>query len=186
MRVLFGVTGSVASILTPKLVKELEANGHKVQVIATKASFYFWDPNQVDVPIWMEEDEWPEGGYSKNMRIAHIELREWADILLIAPLTANTLAKMATGQCDNLLTCVVRAWDLKKQMVVAPAMNTKMWESPFTNEHLKTIKAVYGAAIIDPVPKRLACGEDGIGAMEDIKVIVASIDSLSEEEGKRC
>jgi phosphopantothenoylcysteine decarboxylase len=112
------------------------------------------------------------------MRVVHIDLREWADILLIAPLTANTLAKMANGFCDNLLTCIVRAWNTKKPMMIAPAMNTKMWENKFTAKHLEAIKDTYGVRIIEPVIKRLACDEVGIGAMEEIGKIVEQVNGM--------
>ena len=68
--------------------------------------------------------------------VAHIELRRWADALVIAPLSANTLAKAAAGMADGLLTCVLRAWDWNKPALLAPAMNTAMWESPLTEAHL--------------------------------------------------
>lgn len=69
-----------------------------------------------------------------------LELRKWADTLLIAPLDANSLAKIAHGLCDNLLTSLVRAWDFNKPLYFAPAMNTAMWENPLTYQHMKTLK----------------------------------------------
>ena len=71
--------------------------------------------------------------------MTHIEQRAWADLFLIAPLSANTLAKLSTGQCDNLLTCVARAWDFTKPIVAAPAMNTHMWTHPITRPQLDTL-----------------------------------------------
>ena len=107
----------------------------------------------------------------------HIELRRWADVFVIAPLSANTLAKIASvchhlppgplhlavqkeptlpgvwmqGMCDNLLTCVVRAWDYGKPLLVAPAMNTFMWENPFTNRHLQELQQTLAVQVIPPV-----------------------------------
>jgi phosphopantothenoylcysteine decarboxylase len=95
---------------------------------------------------------------------------------VIAPLSANTLAKMANGLCDNLLvcrlhhplliyilqTCVVRAWDFKKPLIVAPAMNTLMWDHPFTEKHLKELTSL-GVIVISPIEKLLACGDKGKG-----------------------
>lgn len=81
--------------------------------------------------VLKDEDEW--SCWSKREDpVLHIDLRKWADVLLVAPLSANTLAKLANGLCDNLLTCVARAWDFSRPLLVAPAMNTLMWESPFT------------------------------------------------------
>ena len=129
---------------------------------------------------WMlaagDEEEWRDWKQVGDP-ILHIELRRWADCLVIAPLSANTLAKLAQGFCDNLLTCVVRplslqnyqlchltycgissassclqvrAWDFDRPLIVAPAMNTFMWESPFTAAHLAVLRKL-GASTVDPV-----------------------------------
>lgn len=118
----------------------------------------------------------------------HIDLRRWADVMVIAPLSANTLAKLAGGLCDNLLTCVVRAWDFQKPLLVrwwwccahwhavaqvAPAMNTLMWDNPFTARHLATLTEL-GVQVIPPISKRLACGDVGSGAMQEPEVIAAA------------
>src|SRR6266498_2635001 len=91
----------------------------------------------------LDEDEWPgraEGErYSRGDAVAHIELRKWADAFVVAPLDANTLAKLAVGLCDNCLTCVWRAWDVTRPVVLAPAMNTLMWQHPFTRRHLRSL-----------------------------------------------
>jgi phosphopantothenoylcysteine decarboxylase len=99
---------------------------------------------------------------------------------VIAPLSANTLAKIANGICDNLLvcssqTCVVRAWDVSKPMLLAPAMNTYMWENPFTSEHLTKVQQVYAAEVIDTVSKQLICGDTGKGAMAHVETIVSRV-----------
>ena len=96
-------------------------------------------------------------------------MRDWADIFVIAPLSANTLAKLSNGLCDNLLTCVARAW--KGNIFVAPAMNTGMYNHPITKKQL-SILMEYGYLIINPIEKMLACGEFGLGAMENPKMIV--------------
>lgn len=77
-----------------------------------------------------------------------LDLRKWADAFIIAPLDANTLAKIANGLADNLLTCVARAWDFNKPFYFAPAMNTCMWEHPLTNEHVKKLIMVLGCKVI--------------------------------------
>ncbi|MCX6744925.1 MAG: class II aldolase/adducin family protein [Candidatus Parcubacteria bacterium] len=175
MKILLGVTGSVAAKLTPKLVKLLLKQGHVVQVVATEKSLYFWNQDQLEVPVVTEADEWPGIQYDQDAAITHIALREWADLMLIAPLTANTLGKMANGLCDNLLTSIVRAWDRQKPVVVAPAMNTKMWEHPLTAEHLNKLGEWYPLSVVQPVAKKLACGDYGLGAMADLDSIVQSV-----------
>ncbi|MFC1640559.1 flavoprotein [Patescibacteria group bacterium] len=175
MKLIVGVTGSVAATLTPKLLEALAAEGHTLQVVATKPSLYFWDPDATEVPVWLEEDEWQGGRYAKDQPIPHIDLREWADAILISPLTANTLAKIAGGMADNLLTSVARAWNRFRPFIVAPSMNTQMWEHPATKEHLETLDRWYKLSIVEPVSKKLACGETGKGALAPIEEIVAMV-----------
>uniref|UniRef100_A0A8C3GU10 Secretory carrier membrane protein 5 n=1 Tax=Corvus moneduloides TaxID=1196302 RepID=A0A8C3GU10_CORMO len=91
--------------------------------------------------------------------VLHIELRRWADLMVVAPLDANTLAKVANGICDNLLTCVIRAWDLSKPLLFCPAMNTAMWEHPITARHVEQLKG-FGYTEIPCVVKKLVCGDE--------------------------
>ena len=174
MNVLLGVTGSVAATLTQKLVCALEQKGIDVRVVATQRALHFVQPSSLCVPMYTEADEWRDAEYVSGSSVLHIELREWADTLLIAPLTANTLAKMAHGMADNLLTSIVRAWDRARPMVLAPAMNTHMWEHPATDAHLTTLAAWYRLTLVPPVTKRLACGDIGPGALADIGAIVGA------------
>ncbi len=171
--ILLGVTGSVAAIKTTDLVKALSAFGN-VQIAATKAGSYFIDqlklrdPVQPLAPVHTDQAEWPEV-YNLGDPILHIELRRWASCLVIAPLDANTLAKLANGICDNLLTCVYRAWDFTRPVIVAPAMNTLMWEHPVTAKHLDAIEShSRNVHVIDPVCKKLACSDVGMGAMAPV------------------
>ena len=207
--ILLGVTGSVAAVRVPALVAALSAHGHSVRIVATHAATHF--VNFADIGgvagvrnprvVSLDEDEWPAGGYTRNDPVLHIELRQWADVFLIAPLDANTLAKLAVGLCDNALTCVWRAWDWNKPVVLAPAMNTLMWLHPFTKKHLRSLAADFGAAhipghfdeetlirqindraktlrIVAPISKLLACGDVGVGAMAEVESIVATVLTL--------
>ncbi len=106
----------------------------------------------------------------------HIALRQQAAVLLIAPCDANTLAKLAGGLCDNLLTCVVRAWDLTRPWLVCPAMNTHMYMHPHTAAHLAAVAAL-GADVVPPVVKALACGDVGVGAMAAVPDIADAVDA---------
>ena len=171
MNVLLGVTGSVAAKLTPRLAEAIRVHASDLKIVATEKSFFFWRPVEVMSPIFRDSDEWHD--YQPGMPVLHIELRKWADVLVLAPLTANTLAKIANGMADNLLTSIVRAWDLSKPMVLAPAMNTQMWYNPVTNKHLTEISQNFPRSIvISPVSKVLACGDEGIGAMAPVEKIV--------------
>jgi len=172
MKVLLGITGSVASVLTDKLVKKLIKNGHEVKVIATDKAYQFLERNCCIYTFLNDFDEFYENyTYSKNDKILHIELREWADCFLICPCSLNTMAKMVNGICDNLLTSVFRAWDFNKPIFLAPSANTKMWFHPVTKSHLKTLKE-WKVNVIYPTVKKLACGEYGIGALADLDAIV--------------
>lgn len=152
--------------------------------------------------MFRDADEWPGERYSRGDTVLHIELRKWADLFLIAPLDANTLAKLAVGLCDNCLTCVWRAWDAARPVVLAPAMNTLMWENPFTKRHLRSLAADAGAGhipghltdvqliaqindrsktlrIVPPVEKELACGDVGVGGLAEVADIVAAVRDMN-------
>ena len=167
MNVLLGVTGSVAAVLTPKLVDILSKNGHIVTVVMTNTAPKFLKEK---IPYYKDEDEWSTFNEIGDP-ILHIELRKWADVFLIAPCTMNTMAKIANGLCDNLLTNIARAWDYSKPFLIAPAANTYMWQSSITESQIKVVKNL-GIKIIPPISKTLACGDTGVGAMADIKTII--------------
>lgn len=214
--VLLGVTGSVAALKTPILHARLKSLGHAVKVVATRASLYFFDPAAVDpldparpernpAAVILDEDEWPGRDDGRRDQrgddVPHIELRRWADLLLVAPLDANTLGKLAAGLADNCLTCVWRAWDPDRPVVLAPAMNTLMWRHPLTARCLRQIALDAGAPpappemreddlvdwinarcprlrVVAPESRRLACGDVGIGALADPDAVVAVVRSL--------
>jgi phosphopantothenoylcysteine decarboxylase len=214
--VLLGVTGSVAAIKVPELYDLLKRAGHQVKVVATGPSLYFFDPAALDPAdparpqrnpevVILDEDEWPGMGegrrWQRDEPVQHIQLRRWAGLLLVAPLDANTLAKLANGLCDNCLTCVWRAWEPGRPVVLAPAMNTLMWEHPLTGRHLRQLAADAGAGpvpdgldldglmqhinaacprlrVVPPVVKRLADGDIGMGAMADPGHIVTVVQAL--------
>ncbi len=192
MNIVLGITGSVAAVLTEKLCTDLVSAGHAVRVVATNPSLYFLAPDTGDhiklagagreyasVELYRDKDEWPLGGYHKNDPVRHIEFRTWADLLLIAPLSANTLAKMTHGICDNFLCCIARAWPKEKPVILAPAMNTEMWNDPITGEHFTSLrKRFHRLAVVEPECALLACGDTGIGAMARIESIVAEVGRL--------
>jgi phosphopantothenoylcysteine decarboxylase len=215
--VILGVTGSVAAIRTPSLFAALRAGAHEVRVVATEPALYFFDAGQIsDVapapgvrgPVLRDRDEWPTGGYHRGDLVLHIELRNWANLLVVAPLDANTLAKFALGLCDNFLTCLFRAWNFSKPVILAPAMNTLMWQNAVTARHLAQLFLDHGRAstlpegwsletapehfarhapnliLIPPQSKRLACGDVGIGAMAEVITIAEAVRSWSEEAGQ--
>ncbi|KAJ8452799.1 hypothetical protein Cgig2_014562 [Carnegiea gigantea] len=173
-RILLAASGSVAAIKFGNLCRCF-SEWAEVKAVATKSALHFIDKMTIpsDVVLYTDEDEWTSWKKIGDS-VLHIELRRWADIMVIAPLSANTLGKIAGGLCDNLLTCVVRAWDYSKPLFVAPAMNTFMWSNPFTEKHLVSIDEL-GITLIPPVTKRLACGDYGNGAMAEPSLIYKTI-----------
>ncbi|TMW93034.1 phosphopantothenoylcysteine decarboxylase [Solanum lycopersicum] len=173
-RILLAASGSVASIKFANLCRCF-SEWAEVKAVATKPSLHFIDKASLpeDVILYTDEEEWSTWKKIGDS-VLHIELRRWADIMVIAPLSANTLGKIAGGLCDNLLTCIVRAWDYNKPLFVAPAMNTLMWNNPFTERHLMVIDEL-GISLIPPVSKRLACGDYGNGAMAEPSLIYSTV-----------
>ncbi|KAJ7600940.1 flavoprotein [Mycena floridula] len=173
--VLLITTGSVASIKASLIVKELlKYSRVKVQVVATKASLAFFNPQDIEVlgsHVWTDDDEWT-GTYKIGDPILHIELRRWADVVLVAPCSANTLAKIAQGLCDNLVTSLLRALAPSTPTFIFPAMNTFMFEHPLTAEHLRIVREIVGYTVVGPIGKNLACGDVGLGAMTEWRDIV--------------
>lgn len=167
MRLLLGVTGSVAAVLASKLINKLTDADHEVKVVVTKNVHKFVS---IKGEVYEDHDEWTS--FEKiGDPILHIELRKWADVFLVAPCSMHTLAKITNGLCDNLLTNTARAWDFSKPFFIAPAGNTCMWNSPITKVQLQFAESL-GINIIPPVSKTLACGDTGIGAMANIDTII--------------
>lgn len=192
--ILLGLTGSVASIKAPPLARALCELG-TVRVVATEAARHFFDEAELPEaarPVLGSEAEW-RGWRRVGDPVLHIELRKWADLLVIAPVSADALAKVSLGLADDLLTCVARAWDFSSSapgapprfpLLLAPAMNTAMWDHPATAEHLRRVRA-WGADVIPPVAKTLACGDVGVGAMASVEDVRNAVrDALDRNRGE--
>ncbi|CAH1398332.1 unnamed protein product [Nezara viridula] len=177
--ILFCATASVATIKLPLLIKTFikEASPHfkiNVKYCLTEKALHFVPKNEL-VPVegYTDEDEW-NSWKKRGDPVLHIDLSKWADLLVIAPLDANSLAKIATGICDNLLLCTIRAWDIRKPLIFCPAMNTKMWNHPITSTQIDILKS-WGYTEIPPIAKVLMCGDSGVGAMAEVPEIVRII-----------
>jgi phosphopantothenoylcysteine decarboxylase len=203
--VLLAASGSVATIKLPLIAAALSRHANvSIRLILTKSAEEFLQGQSAEQPtlqsllslpavdgIYRDEDEWARP-WTRGNKILHIELRRWAHVLLLAPLSANSLAKMVNGVSDGLLLSVVRAWDTtglvdmrQKRIFVAPAMNTAMWRHPITKKQIKVLEDEWGdselnpgwVTVLRPVEKELACGDVGDGAMMDWRQIVEYMES---------
>ena len=176
-RILLGVTGSIAAYKAVEIVRLFIKNGDTVQVVMTPAATEFVRPLTFQTlsrnPVYVDQFA-PVVSWKPE----HIALAE-CDLALVAPATANTIAKMRYGLADNLLCGTLLA--TRAPICVAPAMNTGMWESPVTQENIAALKA-RGVRVIDPVDGELACGVKGNGRMMDPEKIFRR---LAEIEDKR-
>lgn len=163
VNVLLLVTGSVAAIKIGLLLDEIHKIGASlpihIRIVASTHALHFIEraqPSQQPIPstIYTDAQEWSLWNKAED-DVLHISLRRWADCVLIAPLDANTLAKLANGMADNLLTCVMRAWDMqeKKPVLVCPAMNTAMWNHPITKQQLQVLRGWYDSPPVRPRTK---------------------------------
>jgi phosphopantothenoylcysteine decarboxylase / phosphopantothenate---cysteine ligase len=181
-RVLIGVCGGIAAYKICEVISTLFKQGIEVRVILTHSAQQFVTPLTFATlsrhRVYTDDDFWQ----STNPRPLHIELGEWADIFLLAPLTANTLAKLATGIADNLLTNTVLA--SKCPILLAPAMNTDMWEQLAVQRNWQLLSTDPRYHTIDSASGLLACDRVGKGRMAESKEIVSHIQSLLHTSGK--
>lgn len=167
--IVLGVTGSIAAHRAADLASLLTKGGFNVRVILTADAQRFITPlpfktlsrNPVVTDLYDEEEGW---------KPVHIQLADEADLLLIAPATANCIAKLAHGIADDALTCVALALNSQARLLVAPAMNGKMWLHPATQANVAMLKE-RGAEFIGPEEGLLSCGYEGIGRLWPVEQI---------------
>ncbi len=183
-RLLLGVTGGIAAYKAVEIVRLATGAGHSVRVIQTPASLHFVGKATFEgvtgAPVLVDEWEpdpsrsaFPGDEPSTHSPISHLELVHRADAFAVAPASANTIAKLATGLADNLLTNAALA--SLAPLVIAPAMNGRMWEHPATRANVETLR-LRGATIVEPETGRLASrGEWGAGRLADARDVLAAI-----------
>ena len=175
-KIILGVTGSIAAHKAADLTSLLVKAGCTVRVVMTADAQKFITPlpfktlsrQSVVTDLYQEEEGW---------KPTHIDLADEADMLLIAPATAQTMAKMALGLADDALTCIALALNPKAKLLIAPAMNGKMWLHPATQQNAATLTA-RGAKFIGPDIGELSCGYEGIGRLWPVDKIAAEALSL--------
>lgn len=169
--IVLGVTGSIAAHKAADLASQLTKAGCAVRVVMTADAQKFITPlpfetlsrNPVVTDLYDEDEGW---------KPTHIKLADEADLLLVAPATANVIAKMAHGIADDALTCIALALNVKARLLLAPAMNGKMWLHPATQQNAATLKS-RGAEFIGPEEGMLSCGYEGIGRLWPVEQIAA-------------
>ena len=165
-KVLIGITGAIAAYKTLELIRLFKKNNAEVKVIVTPNALNFVTKTTIESlsqnPLDIEQFD------IKEYKPEHIALTDDADIFVIAPISANTISKITHGVCDNLLTSTFCAF--KKPVIIAPCMNTNMWENPAIQENLKILKE-RGVKIVEPETGFLACGTEGKGRLADINKI---------------
>ncbi len=171
-RITLIITGSIAAYKALELIRLLTKAGARVESILTKSGAAFITPLSVEALTGnrAHTDMWDDHSYDMN----HIELSRRADLIVIAPATANTIAKLANGIGDDLASTILLAKN--KPILLAPGMNTEMWENPAFKRNLAQIQAD-GATVVPPLTDVLACGETGIGKMAEPATIFAAIEN---------
>lgn len=176
--IVLGVTGSIAAYKAADLASKLTQAGAKVEVVMTKSAAEFITPltfrSLTHQPVTTDMFE-----LASEFSIEHVALAETADIVVIAPATANIIAKLAAGIADDMLTCTVLATEAP--VVLAPAMNVNMFQNSVTQENLAKLKA-RGFTIVGPEHGRLASGKMGLGRLAELEKIIDTIQKVLEKE----
>ena len=170
--IVLGVTGSIAAYKAAELARLMIKKNWEVSVVMTQAATRFVGEltfraltcRPVVLDLFQETETW---------RPTHISMADWADVLVIAPCTANVMAKLAHGLADDALTAVALACAVP--LVVAPAMNEKMWNHPATRENLRLLKS-RGAVVVDVEQGELACGCEGQGRLAALDTILKAVE----------
>ena len=170
--IVLGVTGSIAAYKAAELARLMIKKNWEVSVVMTQAATRFVGEltfrtltrRSVVLDMFQETEAW---------RPTHISLADWADVLVIAPCTANVMAKLSHGLADDALTATALA--CQAPLVVAPAMNEKMWNHPATRENLRLLKA-RGAVVVDVEQGDLACGYEGRGRLAALDMIMTAVE----------
>jgi len=176
LNILLGVTGGIAAYKVVDLAGRLIAAGANVRTVMTRSACRFVGPASFETitgaPVYTSLWRNPE-----DRKIAHIALADWANLVVVAPASADILGKAANGICDDLLsTTLCTCWATKT--LYAPAMNTRMWENPAVQRNVATLSQM-GAQMVGPVAGRLACGDEGMGRMAEPQDILTAIEQLA-------
>lgn len=169
MRIIVGITGGIAAYKAPELVRLLKKQGHEVRCAATEHALQFVTRVTLETvsgaPLY--SDLFASG------RTEHISLKDWGEMLIVAPATANIIGKVANGIADDALSTLLLAFS-GKPVIMAPAMNCEMWAHPAVQRNIETLKA-WGIRMVGPEEGELACGVNGVGRMSEPDAIAAAV-----------
>jgi phosphopantothenoylcysteine decarboxylase/phosphopantothenate--cysteine ligase len=178
MNILLGVTGGIAAYKACELTSLAVKAGHAVRVVMTANATRFVGPITFEAlsgnPVLLDTFAGAALPGSTSA-IDHVSWARWADTAVVAPLTANTLGKIACGLADDALTTVLLAMPPTTPVLLAPAMNTQMWDHPVVRRNLRWIDELGRYRVIPPTSKRLACGDVGPGALPDPADLLAEV-----------
>lgn len=171
-KIVVGVTGGIAAYKACDLVSRLKKRGAQVRVVLTEHACQFVQPLSFETlsgnPAYTDS-------FDRKYEIEHVALAKWADLLLIAPATANCMAKMACGIADDLLSTTCLA--VRCPVLLAPAMNSAMWRNPATQANLELLRS-RGVRFVGPEAGHLACGDDDVGRMSEPEQIVEAVEAI--------
>jgi phosphopantothenoylcysteine decarboxylase len=177
--IVLGVTGSIAAYKAADLASQLTKLGCDVHVVLTADALRFITPlvfktlsrHPVITDLYDEDEGW---------KPTHIKLADEADLLLVAPATANTIAKLALGLANDALSCIALALNDKARILIAPAMNGKMWLHAATQQNVATLKS-RGAEFIGPEEGLLSCGYEGLGRLWPVDKVVRRVNEVVKQ-----
>ena len=173
--ILVGISGGIAAYKIPELIRSLVKAGAEVRVATTKNALQF--VTELTLQTVSGSRVYSDVFAAINEHSTeHISLPEWCDALLVSPATANVVAKMATGIADDALTTTIASCVARKPVIVAPAMNDKMWENPATQSAVETIRGWENVRVLEPEEGLLACGTSGKGRMPEIEVLQEALE----------
>ena len=177
--IVFGITGGIAAYKAPMLVRLLVKAGAEVQCAVTAHALEFVTPLTLQTvsnhKVYSDLFD-----HTNSHSTEHISLKDWADLIVVAPASANIIGKMASGIADDALSTLLLSF--RGPLVLAPAMNTQMYHSPVLQRNLQTLRELLNANIMQPAEGSLACGTSGLGRMPEPEEILQTLQSLPEQE----
>jgi phosphopantothenoylcysteine decarboxylase/phosphopantothenate--cysteine ligase len=188
MKYILGITGSIASFKSYDVARSLVKNGHEVRVVLSQGALEFIKPETFRYlgveAVYLPQEDFDPQRLSEKSTVLHIELAKWADKLIIAPLSANTLSRLALGLNNDLLGSLFLALG-KKPALLFPAMNTEMWLHPRIQEHVQYLRALSNIEVINPASGLLACGDIGAGKFPEVDAVVDLIETVNPLENRK-